>query len=107
MSDTEYKAWRARFYARGESGYSLRPQFVHNPSSLFVMGDNTNKETRTAWYWAGFSIYNNIAYAVHNGRVNILWFDGHADSNGQGDLSRKLHASRKALVDFASGEIDF
>ena len=98
MTYDEYKAWRSRFYAKGESGYSLRPQFVHNPSSFFLMSDSFHTSCRTAWYWIAFGTATNIAYAAHNGRVNALWFDGHADSNGQGDLTRKLHTSRKALL---------
>ena len=63
-----------------------------------MLGDSIHKGTRTAWYWIGFSIYDNVAYAVHNDRMNILWADGHADVNGQGDISRKMQVSRKALL---------
>ena len=98
MTDAEYKEWRNRFYVKGTTGYSFRPQFVHNPSTFFMLGDSIHKGTRTAWYWIGFSIYDNVAYAVHNDRMNILWADGHADVNGQGDISRKMQVSRKALL---------
>ena len=100
MTDSEYKAWRKNFYVhtKNANGYAYRPQFVHNPSSFFFMGDSFSTSTRTAWYWIAFGTSSNAAYAVHNNRMNIAWADGHADSNGQGDLSRKLHVSRKALL---------
>lgn len=111
MTDSEYKTWRTNFYVTkadgSQTGYSYRPQFVHNPSTFYILGDNMYKATRTAWYWAGFSIYDNIAYAVHNDKVNILWGDGHADTNGQGDLSRKMQCARKAFLGSSLEVADF
>ena len=100
MDNTERQIWYAKFYVNPvtKNGYSYRPQFVHNPSGFFFMGDSFQTNTRTAWYWIAFGTAANVAYAVHNNRMNILWGDGHVDSNGQGDLSRKLHVARKALL---------
>jgi prepilin-type N-terminal cleavage/methylation domain-containing protein/prepilin-type processing-associated H-X9-DG protein len=107
MTDAEYKTWRTNFYVKDSEGYSYRPGFVHSPSTFFWMGDSYYKTTRTAWYWIGFSIYDNIAYAVHNDRMNILWADGHADANGQGDLSRKMQFARKAFLGSSQIVADF
>ena len=104
MTNTERQNWYKNFYVYVDpvsgtgNGYAYRPQFIHNPSSFFFMGDSFQTNTRTAWYWIAFGTAANAVYAAHNSRINIAWADGHADSNGQGDLSRKLHVSRKALL---------
>ena len=106
MDSDSYKAWYKKFWAgldktgTTQAGHSWRPQFVHNPSRYFFLGDSINVNTATSWYWITFGANKNIAYAPHNSRMNALWADGHADSNGQGDLSNKLHnAPRKVWLD--------
>ena len=103
MTTEIYKAWRKKFAtgvdANGnDTGNSYRPQFVNNPSSFFFMCDSYSTSTRTAWYWVAFGGAANVAYAVHNNRLNMLWADGHADANSQGQVSRKLHSARKVLL---------
>ena len=111
MDWNEFAAWRENFYVRTPSGtkegYSYRPSFVHNPSTFFMLGDSFYKDTKTAWYWIAFGTSSNVAYAVHNDRMNILWADGHADSNGQGDISRKMQYARKAYLGSSFTEADF
>ena len=96
MKNSEYTKWRTNFYAGkdkngDDTGFTYRSQFAHRPSSFFWMGDCFNTEYNSAWYYMGFSGKSNCAFAAHNDRMNILWADGHADSNGQGDLSRKMY----------------
>lgn len=104
MSSAEYKEWYKKFWAgldkKGESvaGFCYRPQFIHNPSGFFLMGDSFYTDTNSAWYWIAFGEAKNVAYAAHNNRMNTLWADGHAESLGQGMLTRKLHTPRKALL---------
>ncbi|MBR7120064.1 MAG: prepilin-type N-terminal cleavage/methylation domain-containing protein [Lentisphaeria bacterium] len=102
MTNAEFNEWKVKFAitdsAGAMSGYSLRPQFLHNPSTMFVLGDSYYKTTRSSWYWIAFGTSTNVAYAAHNDRMNILWADGHADANGQGDISRKMQRDRKALL---------
>ena len=108
MTSAERTEWRNKFYVdlANTAGFSLRPQFIHNPSTFFLLGDSFHTETRSAWYWIGFGGYTNTAYAPHNDRMNILWADGHADANGPGDLSRKMQVARKVLLSssFAFGD---
>ncbi|MBO5991791.1 MAG: prepilin-type N-terminal cleavage/methylation domain-containing protein [Lentisphaeria bacterium] len=100
MTSTEHVKWRQNFYANNETkdGYSYRPQFIHNPSGFFLMGDSFYTVTNSAWYWIAFGEATNVAYAAHNNRMNTLWADGHAESLGQGMLTKKLHTPRKALL---------
>ena len=100
MTSNEHVLWRANFYANAatKEGYSYRPQFIHNPSGFFFMGDSFYTITRTSWYWIAFGTSANAAYAVHNNRMNTLWADGHAESTGQGNLTKKLFKERKALL---------
>ncbi len=104
MSPTEYNEWYPKFWAgmdkQGEkkAGFSFRPQFIHNPSGFFLAGDSYRKSFNTAWYWIAFGAYDNTAYAAHNNRMNTLWADGHAESVGQGGLTKKLNTARKALL---------
>ena len=108
MTEDQYKLWRANFGVLDTAGFSLRPQFVNNPSSFFLLGDSVNKNTRTAWYWIAFAGGgSNGAYAPHNDKMNILWADGHADSNGQGDLSRKLHKSPRIVYSTTFESLSF
>ena len=103
MTSTEYQAWRKKFYAGlnktgdAKAGFSYRPQFVHNPSSFFFMGDSYRTDYNSSWYWINFNEKESERYhgiAIHNSRMNILWADGHADANGPGDISKKLHRAR-------------
>ena len=103
MNTDDFKIWRKNFYVGkddngNDAGFAYRPQFVHNPSQFFLMGDSFQKNTLTAWYWIAFGTAANVAYAPHNNRMNILWADGHADSNGPGDVSRKLSGAKKVLL---------
>ncbi|MBO7153992.1 MAG: prepilin-type N-terminal cleavage/methylation domain-containing protein [Lentisphaeria bacterium] len=101
MNSDEHKEWYSKFWAKtgtSNTGYSYRPQFVHNPSGFFFMGDSFSTQHLTSWYYISFGNDYNAGYAAHNNRMNILWADGHADSNGQGDVSRKLHRSRKVTI---------
>ena len=80
------------------AGYTYRPQFAHRPSTFFWMGDCYSKLYNAAWYYMGFSTADNVAYAAHNNRMNVLWADGHADTNGQGDLSKKVYETCNVLL---------
>ena len=109
MTWNEYDKWRSNFYVdrEGKAGTSYRPQFVHNPSRFFMLGDSYYKTTQTAWYWIAFGTSTNAAYAPHNDRMNILWADGHADANGRGDISQKMQVSRKVLLSSTFEHVEF
>ena len=104
MTYDELLAWADLFWARkpqgntAGSGFSARPQFMHNPSRFIYLGDNYRVSYKAQWYFLAFGNSDYVAYAPHNNKMNILWADGHADSNGQGDIANKLSAVRKVLL---------
>ena len=104
MSYDDLLVWAELFWARkpqggtAGSGFSARPQFMHNPSRFIYLADCYRETYKAQWYWLSFGNADNVAYAAHNNRVNILWADGHVDSNGQGDIARKVEVARKVLL---------
>ena len=90
---TERTIYRNKFKDLATTGSSmvLRPFHYKNPSTFLLMADSwSNKPShQSQWYWLEAS--TNFAYAGHhNGRCNVLWADGHSDSNAAGDISKRL-----------------
>ena len=71
---------------KGTGGMVYRPVFVKNPSTFILVADSWRADNnyKAQWYWlSGFFGGN------HNGRCNVLWGDGHVDSNAPGDISKR------------------
>ena len=72
------------------TGVTIRPGCIKNPSRFYTIADSASiKDGRNSpWYWIDFG--NNGFLGAHNGKANIAWFDGHVDSNGNGDIRTKI-----------------
>ena len=87
-------AYRAKFKDHSTTSTGsmvLRPVHFRNPATFLLLADswNSKENFQTQWYWLEAS--TNYSYAGHhNGRCNVLWADGHANSNAAGDISKKL-----------------
>ena len=71
----------------GNNGMVYRPSFVKNPSNFIWLADTwrNSKNFKTQWYWLeGFFGGN------HNARCNVLWADGHVDTNMAGEISKRV-----------------
>ena len=101
---TEY---RLKFKDHGTTSSSmvLRPNHYGNPSTFLLLADSWNNKTnyKSQWYWLEAS--TNLSYAGHhNGRCNVLWADGHADSNTAGDISKRLTSLIGKLAFYIGGD---
>ena len=90
LTGTERDKWRMKFKdhqnIKSDNGMVYRPVFVKNPSTFLLVADSWRNDTnyKAQWYWlSGFF------GGHHNGRCNVLWADGHVDTNMPGDISKR------------------
>ena len=70
------------------SGTAWRPQAVKQPSTFFLLADSYRATNKMQWYYLSF---NDIrVHGRHSGRAAMLWYDGHADLNSNGDIATKI-----------------
>ena len=91
LTGTERDNFRLQFKDHGNTsgvnGMVYRPVFVKNPSTFILLADTWRDDNnyKTQWYWlSGFFGGN------HNGRCNVLWGDGHVDTNLPGEISKRV-----------------
>ena len=91
LTGTERDNFRLLFKDHGNTktsnGMVYRPNFVKNPSNFIWLADTWRKDSnyQTQWYWLqGFMGGN------HNARCNVLWADGHVDTNMPGEISKRV-----------------
>ena len=91
-TSTDLTNWRLKFKDHGSSGtgnHVIRPVHIKNPGTYYLLTDSYAATQNSQWYWMEAS--SRYAYAGHhNGRCNMLWLDGHVDSNSAGDISKRL-----------------
>ncbi|MBR7118846.1 MAG: DUF1559 domain-containing protein [Lentisphaeria bacterium] len=93
LDKNELIEWRKSFYvdAKNTKGVAWKMQFVKNPGGFYMIADNFRKDKNMQWYYN--TIDSNIKFhARHNNRAGILWGDGHADLNSNGDIAAKMPA---------------
>ena len=96
--------WRLKFqdYGTTASAMVLRPVHIKNPSTFLLLADSWSTTVRAQWYWLDNSS-SRLYAGHHNGRCNVLWADGHSDSNSAGDISKRL-TSLQGYNAFYAGE---
>ncbi len=92
MTKSEWQAWRKNFNAKGNGSCVYRPQFVHRPSTFFWLCDSYSSNKKGQYYRV-FQTVNELPYAIHNGRINILFADGHAELLDPYELGKKFPAN--------------
>ena len=93
------KAWDAERYALSDNGQNvvLRPQRVKSPGKFLVVADSVNVNRKCQWY--EFNLLNDSGVVArihgrHSNQANVLWFDGHADSNSSRKFADKVPSVR-------------
>ena len=97
----ELNKWRENFYVNASiaKGVAWKMQFVKNPSGFYMIADNFRKDKNMQWYYN--TIDANVKFhGRHNERAGILWGDGHADLNNNGDIATKMPAIKHHRKDF-------
>ncbi len=62
---------------------------IKSPSKFFALGDSYAKARDSQWYSISFKNASAGIMMSHNKRANILWIDGHVDSNSPADIIEK------------------
>ena len=101
LTGEEKTNWQMLFKDHGctnNNSMVFRPVFVKNPSTFLLLADSYRKDYRAQWYWLiGFFGGN------HNGRCNVLWADGHVDTNAPGEITRRALSLRNGAF-YVEGE---
>lgn len=62
---------------------------IKSPSKFFALGCSYATAQDCQWYSISFTSTSAGIMMIHNGKANILWIDGHVDSNSAGDIVEK------------------
>lgn len=62
---------------------------IKSPSKFFALGCSYATAQDCQWYSISFTAAYAGIMMIHNGKANILWIDGHVDSNSAGDIVEK------------------
>lgn len=62
---------------------------IKSPSKFFALGCSYATAQDCQWYSISFTSTSAGIVMIHNGKANILWIDGHVDSNSAGDIVEK------------------
>ena len=117
MTKAEWQKWRKNFNSCGNGSSVYRPQFVHNPSTFFLLcdsyspNDSSNKKVAKQ-YFRVFQTTYELPFAAHNGRVNLLFGDGHVQLLDPYELGQKFPGidgwnGKKAFIDTTGSTITF
>lgn len=118
MTKVEWQAWRKNFNAIGNGSCIYRPQFVHNPSTFYLLGDSysyntaAGKTPESKQYFRVFQSSHERPFAAHNGKVSLLFGDGHVSLLDPGELGRKFPgidgwSGKSAWIDTTGSYVTF
>lgn len=62
---------------------------IKSPSKFFALGCSYATAQDCQWYSISFTSTSAGIMMIHNGKANILWIDGHVDSNSAGNIVEK------------------
>lgn len=102
LTGDERDDWRLKFKdhqnTTNKNGMVYRPVFVKNPSAFILAADSYRKDYSSQWYWL-----RGFFGGHHNGRANVLWADGHVDTNAPGEITRRV-TSLQGTAYYVEGE---